>query len=118
GDRALMCAALGQFETVRDGLYLTEERMDHYLAWGQCFRELVESDLGYVPAPVLHLWHGDLRHRQHRERHRRLAEIGFDPRLDLERDSAGLWKWKRPRPDLVKFFNDYFFGRREDGQRL
>jgi hypothetical protein len=41
---------------------------------------------------VFHAWHGRKANRMYNEKHRILAECGFDPDRYLKRDFQGLWQ--------------------------
>ena len=48
-------------------------------------------------------------------RHTGLEKFGFDPFEDIALDTAGLWRWASPKPEMHRFVADYFAQRREDG---
>jgi hypothetical protein len=114
GDKAMMSAALGRFEYVVS-LDLNERQMAHYLAWARPFHADVAARIGTVDATVYHLWHGELRYRQHRHRHRLFREFGFDPYADVALDAGEVWQWSSAKPEMHAFFRSYFASRREDG---
>jgi len=115
GDRAMACAAYGNYAAAIDTLCLSEERASHYLSWARSYHDSINGEVGFLPGAIYHLWHGEISDRSYKERHRALAELDFRLDRDLERDLNGFWKWRRPRPDLEDFFRTYFQGRREDG---
>ena len=114
GDKAMMSAALGRFEYVVS-LDMNERQLAHYLEWARPYFAAVGGSIGYVPSPVYHLWHGDLRHRRHRQRHREFTQFSFDPYVDLMLDRRGAWAWNSPKPQMHDYLSSYFASRREDG---
>jgi hypothetical protein len=78
--------------------------------------EPIDTEIGCVPGSVVHMYHGDLRHRDNRGRRTLLAN--FDPETDVERDENGLLIWSKyaheAKPELITSVKDYFFARRED----
>jgi hypothetical protein len=117
GDRAMACAAYGNYAAAIDALCLSGERASHYLSWARPFHDSINGDVGFLPGTIYHLWHGEIPDRSYKERHRALAELDFRLDRDLERDVNGFWRWRRPRPDMEDFFRRYFQGRREDGTK-
>ncbi|HTA17324.1 MAG TPA: hypothetical protein VK786_06235, partial [bacterium] len=115
GDRAMACAAYGNYAAAVDALCLSGERAAHYLSWARPYHDSINGDVGFLPGAIHHLWHGEISDRSYKERHRALAGLDFSLGRDLERDVNGFWKWRRPRPDMEEFFRAYFQGRREDG---
>lgn len=115
GDRAFVCAAFGCFEAMVEAHSLSERRAEHYLAWAKPAFETLQGRVGFMDADLLHLWHGDLADRGTHERHRRLAEFGFDPYVDIAPDPAGCWRWSSPKTEMHAFLRSYFESRKEDG---
>jgi len=115
GDRAMLCAALGEFNRLVEARELNTQRTEHYLAWARPFFDRIRGNVGYVPGHVLHLWHGDLDDRRSRERHQQLAQFDFDPFTDLALAPGGAWRWNSAKRDLHAFVNGYFASRKEDG---
>jgi hypothetical protein len=76
----------------------------------------VRADLGCCPGTIFHLWHGDLRDRNYRERRVRFAESDFDPYADIACDADSLWRWSSDKPRMHRFVRDYFDTRFEDGR--
>jgi hypothetical protein len=115
GDRAIVSAIYGQFETLIKLNQLNRARREHYLAWAQPYCRAVGERIGHITGRLYHLWHGDIENRNYAGRHRGLAECNFDPEIDIAVGSNGAWQWKRSRPDLEEFCTNYFMGRAEDG---
>jgi hypothetical protein len=114
GDKAMMSAALGRYEYVVS-LDMNARQLAHYLEWARPFFGEVGGSIAYVPSPVYHLWHGDLRHRRHRQRHREFTRFGFDPYVDVALDGRGAWAWSSAKPQMHDYLSSYFDSRREDG---
>lgn len=51
---------------------------------------LKNADIGYLPADVLHLYHGSTANRKYRQRWIELLASGFDRDTDIEIDANGL----------------------------
>lgn len=116
GDRAIACAAYGRGATSSLNFIRNERQREHYLAWAEPFGQAVGGRVGCVEGTLLHLWHGDLEDRRYRERWRELAQFGFDPFTDIAIDDSGCWRWNSDKPDMHRYVEDYFRGRREDGR--
>ena len=113
GDKANICAALGRFDDVIAGHEMNAARVKHYLAWARPFAATVRGAVGYIPARIFHLWHGDLRDRQYTVRHAWLED--FDPVADIALDRNGCWRWSSNKHDLHARTRCYFESRHEDG---
>jgi hypothetical protein len=61
-----------------------------------------------VEGTVLHLWHGDIRHRRYADQHAELAGFAFDPTWDIAIDESGAWKWNSNKPELHQWARQYF----------
>jgi hypothetical protein len=89
--------------------------IDHAAHWADKVHCRLRGQLGAVPGAVLHLWHGEERHRMYVERRGMLIELGFDPRTDLVLERNGTWAWGANLPLLSDGMRQYFYTRREDG---
>src|SRR5262249_22115373 len=64
-DRAILCAALGQFDFATRALLMDDRRGKHYFAWAEPYYETVRGRVGHIQGLLFHLWHGELRNRQY-----------------------------------------------------
>ena|SRR5438093_6393950 len=117
GDRAILCAALGQFDYIARALRMNRRRLEHYLTWAEPFFESVHGRIGYLQGRIFHLWHGDRNDREYRERQALLEKFEFDPYTDIAVDGNGCWRWNSDKPDLHESVKRYFESRNEDGVR-
>jgi len=102
GDRAMLCAALGESHRLAASVRMNAQRTAHYRAWAQACFERVRGRVGCIPGHVLHLWHGDLADRKQRERHHHLAQFDFDPVADLAVAPSGAWRWNSAKPPCTR----------------
>ena len=116
GDRALLCAALGATANMVDYLRMGPAWARHYEAWAARLFGRVRGNIGCTDGTVVHLWHGDLRHRRHRCRHEPFAAFGFDPAVDIALADAGCWRWNTDKPQMHAHVAEFFRSRREDGE--
>jgi hypothetical protein len=115
GDRAILCAALGIFESGLNAVSMRGRQIEHYLAWAKPFHHAVKGRVGFVDGRVLHLWHGDLRNRQYAHRNEGLGRFGFDPFSDIVLDPSGCWRWNSSKAEMHQYVRGYFDSRKEDG---
>jgi hypothetical protein len=115
GDRAILCAALGEFQRLALARELNARRAAHYVSWARAYFDRIRGGVGSIPGRVLHLWHGELADRGQRERHHQLAQFEFDPFTDLALAPSGAWRWSSGKSDLHAFVQRYFASRDEDG---
>jgi hypothetical protein len=114
-DRAILCAALGQFGYGARALAMNQRRIEHYLLWAKPYSSTVRRRVGYIRGRLFHLWHGDLPNRQYASRHRILEQFDFDPFTDIAVDWNGCWRWDSDKRELHQSVRDYFRSRKEDG---
>ena len=78
--------------------------------------EYVQGKVGYVDAPISHLWHGAYSDRGYLAKQKRLAELGYNPRGHLTTDpETGLLCWSEwAPPELREYLVEYFHSRNED----
>lgn len=114
-DRAMLCAAMGIFESGANAVGMRGRQIDHYLGWAQPFHRAVNGSVGFIDGRVLHLWHGDLKNRKYAERHEGLSRFAFDPFSDIVLDPSGCWRWNGSKPEMHEYVRAYFESRKEDG---
>ena len=68
-----------------------------------------------LPGVVTHLWHGDMKYRQHSTRESILRKHQFDPKRDTRIAANGLLEWATGKPQLHADVLRFFESRREDG---
>ncbi len=115
GDRAILCAALGEFDHGVNALQMTARQAEHYLTWARPFFAAVQGKVGYIEGRIFHIWHGDLRERNYVERLQRLKQFGFDPFTDIAIADNGCWRWSSGEVEMHDYVRSYFDSRREDG---
>lgn len=115
GDRAILCAAMGIFDSGVNAVGMRGRQIEHYLAWAAPFHGAVGGHLGFVDGRVLHLWHGDLTNRRYAQRHEGLSRFRFDPYRDIVLDPSGCWRWNSSKSEMHDYVRAYFESRKEDG---
>jgi hypothetical protein len=115
GDRAMLCAALGELDYGARATLMNDRWRRHYLAWARPYSESVMGRVGSVRGRLFHLWHGNIEDRHYRERHSRLQAFDFDPFNDIALDHGGCWRWNSDKKTLHAFVRRYFESRNEDG---
>lgn len=61
-------------------------------AWFENCKRYIRRNVGCMTGSIFHYWHGPKTQRGYAEKHRLLADIGFDPIRHLKRDYQGLWQ--------------------------
>lgn len=113
-DRAMVCAALGEFGTAERNWQMNAHQRDHFRAWAEPHYRTVAGQFAYLDQCVLHLSHGSLENRGYGLRHRGLARFGFDPWRDVTADENGSLRWGTPKDELHRYVRDWFASRKED----
>ena len=116
GDTALLCAVTRRPDLAIELHSMNARQQQAYSTWARRFENGQPHSIGYAPGVVVHLWHGDLRDRRLRERHRNLAPYEFDPIADIVVSEHGVWKWATDKPALHGYLEHYFGSRHEDGR--
>jgi hypothetical protein len=62
--------------------FTSEHHVNDMFAWATRFDSEVRRKVSYVKGPVLHLWHGNQKHRQYESRFAILKETDFNPSVD------------------------------------
>lgn len=115
GDRAMVGAALGEYDAIREALFMNGDQERHYLEWAIPFHDEVGGRIGCTEGTVFHLWHGDPSRRQLATRYGILEPFDFDPYRDVAVGDEGCWEWSTPKEGMHRAVRDYFLSRREDG---
>ena len=118
GDRAILCAALGEFDHGVRAAHMNARQAEHYRHWATGFFPTMRGRVGSIEGRIYHFWHGDLKHRRYSERNRMLAQFDFDPFTDIAVDREGCWRWNTAKPAMQDYVRQYFASRREDGLAL
>lgn len=91
GDYHMATALVGHVE-----YSLANQMPDRYKAlcyqWQDRAEKYIRRNVGSVPGIVHHGWHGKRAARLYDKRWKFLKVSGFDPDLDLKRDTQGLWQ--------------------------
>ena len=66
------------------------EFKSHFQPWALRAFEIVQGNVGYVPATLTHLWHGPFDGRRYLERTVRLYQAGYDPARHVATGRDGL----------------------------
>jgi hypothetical protein len=77
---------------------------------------VLNFNIGFVDAHVIHHFHGDKNKRGYGDRHLILKDAKFDPYRDIYRDWQGLWQLTPNKPKLRDDIRRYFASRDEDGK--
>jgi hypothetical protein len=113
GDLYMANSIFGTMESLVRLHSLNRSRSESYLKWAAPFHEAVDNKVGYITGEIYHLWHGDTRNRNYKDRFRILAD--FDPQADVYVGDNGALHWTKPGAALADQLRAHFLNRREDG---
>jgi hypothetical protein len=113
GDTLMVASLYGRFEQVTNRHRFNPRRKQHYLRWAVPFNKRIAGRIAALPGAIYHLWHGEMRNRNYRDRYQLLDN--FDPHSDIHVGSNGAWQWTNPNIELGERLRAYFLNRREDG---
>jgi len=111
----MFCAAYGKIEESVAAYAMNDAQREHYVDWASAYDEELRGRVGYVDASICHLWHGDVKDRGYKTRHRDFERFDFDPVADIAIDAQGAWRWASDKPELHDYLVRYMHSRREDG---
>ncbi|MCB1124072.1 MAG: hypothetical protein KJT03_21155 [Verrucomicrobiae bacterium] len=114
GNRAMLCAAMGQPEIGIRSLRMTPSWAEHYTAWANRHYEHTGGEIGFVPGTLIHHWHGNLKNRRYQSRHEDFSTFDFNPARDIAMDPSGIWRWASDKPAMHRYAAQYFKDRKED----
>jgi hypothetical protein len=112
GDLYMANSIFGTMNSIVKLHSLNESRRESYLKWGRPFHRKVANKVGHISGEIYHLWHGDTKNRNYRDRFRVLAD--FNPQADVYIGDNGVWHWTKPNTALAEQLRAHFVNRRED----
>ncbi len=115
GVLAMAVAAAGVPEIAVGYLRMNLRQEEHYLSWARPWHESVGGKIGCLEGRISHLWHGSLRDRRYKERHREFRKFGFNPHTDITPTAQGPWRWSSEKGEMHRYVRNYFLSRKEDG---
>ncbi len=113
GDLYMANSIFGTMNSIIKLHSLNKPRTESYLKWGKAFHRTVAGKIGYISGDIYHLWHGDTKNRNYKDRFKILAN--FNPQADVYIGDNGAWHWTRPNTALAEQLWTHFLNRREDG---
>jgi hypothetical protein len=114
-DQMTASAWLGDWKERRFRGLMNDAWYQEYLKLGIEQYEKVRGNVGFVSGEILHFWHGARLNRDYADRWEYLALYDYQPSLDIQLDSNGLWTWASDKTDMQALVRHYFRERREDG---
>ena len=78
----------------------------------------VNGKLGFVHGTVEHPYHGRKSDRGYQVRWQMFLDSGFDPAIDLKRNTYGVFELSGAKPNLERAFNSYLHTRKKDVNTL
>jgi predicted glycosyltransferase involved in capsule biosynthesis len=113
GDLYMASSIFGKMNSLIEYHAVNRPRSDSYLKWARPFHRTVANKVGYISGEIYHLWHGDTKNRNYKDRFKILAN--FNPQADVYIGDNGVWHWTKPNTTLAEQLRAHFLNRREDG---
>lgn len=116
GDHMMAHAFSGDWHSscIRRILGENRSHIQHFRNWSEKVYSKIHSKVSYIPGKILHLWHGRTENRRYVLRNRELAEMKFNPSIDIRIGKSGLWEWSNNNALLKEWAIKYFKSRKED----
>lgn len=97
---------------------LQKDYHKEYIQWMMDWQEKaikhIKYDVGHMKGLILHHWHGKMKDRGYGDRWKILIKHQYNPRLDIKKDTNGLWQLEGDKHQLRDDVRDYFAQRNED----
>ena len=87
---------------------------DHVMRWQARALTHINGNIGYVPGTIEHRFHGRKHDRGYLSRWDMFIRHGFDPEIDLKRNTFGVFEWGGNKSELRREFDLYLRSRNED----
>lgn len=87
---------------------ISKDYEDEILMWAVRAKEFVNGNVGCLPGSLLHQFHSNKKFRAYGSRWDILTSTGFSPRLDLKKDTQGIWQFTSRSPELKYKLRKYF----------
>jgi hypothetical protein len=87
-------------------------------AWANLASNAINGKLGFAYGTIEHPFHGRKADRSYESRWDMFLDHGFDPLVDLKRNTYGVLEFSRAKPDLERTFDRYLRSREEDANML
>ena len=113
GDLYMANSIFGTMDSLVRLHSLNRSRSESYLKWAEPFHQTVDNKVAYISGEIYHLWHGDTKNRNYKDRFKILAN--FDPQADVYIGDNGALHWTKPNTALADQLRAHFLNRREDG---
>ena len=92
--------------------------MRHLHIWQDRAVRHINRNIGYTHGTIEHRWHGRKSDRGYLSRWEMFLRHGFDPDIDLKRNTYGIFEWAGNKPELRREFDLYLRSRAEDANTL
>ena len=114
GDRHFMEALVGEAERgIPTKLHNTPYHKN-LIIYQERALKYIKRNVGYVEGTINHFYHGKKQDRGYQTRWQILTKNGFNPDLDLKKDSQGVWQLTDNNYKLRDDIHNYFVSRNED----
>jgi hypothetical protein len=97
---------------------VTHNYSDAVNTWQARAIQHINKNIGFTWGTLEHLWHGRKAQRQYVERWDVIIKDGFDPHLDLKRNSFGVYELTGRNPRLTHDIDTYMRQRNEDANSI
>lgn len=87
-------------------------------AWANLAASAINGKIGFCGGTIEHTFHGRKGDRGYETRWGMFLDHGFDPLVDLKRNTSGILEFSGNKPDLERAFDRYLRAREEDVNTL
>jgi hypothetical protein len=112
-DHAMMLALVGKAENSAPKS-MNVRYVEHLMRWQERIQHSVHGRIGYANGVINHSFHGAKAGRQYLSRWEMFLRHGFDPDVDLMKNTYGVIEWAGNKPELIREWLLYLKARNED----
>ena len=117
GDYHMALGIVGRYESSVP-IGVSEGYKNSIASWATRAAFEVNGKLGFVHGTVEHPFHGRKSDRGYQVRWQMFLDSGFDPAIDLKRNTYGVLEFSGAKPNLERAFDRYLRAREEDVNTL
>ncbi len=117
GDHHMALGMVGKVDASLPG-GVTPGYRNAVTGWANLASNAINGKLGFAYGTIEHPFHGRKSDRGYESRWDMFLDHGFDPLVDLKRNTYGVLEFSGAKPDLERAFDRYLRSREEDANIL
>lgn len=112
GDLAMLSVLTDKTDLLFSLIDYTLQHQQHLNDWGQYVGK-PRVKIGNIQGDIYHLWHGEMKNRQYRQRYSILTQCHYDPYKDIDFDTSGALRFAHTSGHLREAIENYIHSRQD-----